>query len=118
MIKKFLKFLGGCREVCESDDQIILAGYLMPCKLHKYVGVGELLVDEMVINSWVDILCSMKEEHYKKRGIELMEFISKKNAETPEIPQIRRFRMSIVEAKYYLRDAENLPMQSLLIDEP
>ena len=116
IIRKILRFFSGYKEICESESKGILAGYLMPHKLHDYEGVGQLLVDEMVINSWIDILRSLQDDSYRERAIELIEFISKRNPETPEIPQLRRFRMSVGEAKYYLHDAKNLPMQSLLIE--
>ncbi len=116
MIKKILRLLSDCRDADESEEQMVLAGYLIPSRLYDYVGADDVLVDEMVINSLIDVLCSMSEVSCKNKGIELMNYIREKDFETPEIPQIRRFRMSIKEARYYLKDAENLPLQSLLID--
>ena len=116
MIRKILRLLSGCRESDESEEQMVLAGYLIPSRLCDYVGTDDVLVDEMVINLLIDVLCSMGEVSCKNKGIELMNYIRGKDFETPEIPQIRRFRMSIKDAQYYLKDVENLPLQSLLID--
>ena len=70
MIKQILRLLSSCRELGESEEQMVLAGYLIPSRLYDYVGADDVLVDEMVINSLIDVLCSMSEVSCKNKGIE------------------------------------------------